>query len=207
MGLLLAAGSNSVTLLGASPVASIVSSSQLILTKPSGVAAGDLLIAFMCGDSSAAWTGDTGWTELIDGRASVGLPGVRVAYKIATGSEGSSYTFTCSQTTGSGVILAYRNAAVDVTGSAAGASFGDVVATSITLSADGLLLGFFAHSSGSRSFTAPSGMSLIAEDTDSAQPSFALFGQEVTAGATGSRTSTPSFGGGASGVLIGIKGA
>ena len=44
-------------------------STTLTITKPGGVQQGDLLLAAMCGSGAGggeSWTGDTGWTEVID---------------------------------------------------------------------------------------------------------------------------------------------
>lgn len=181
-------------------------SNTLVLSRPSGVQIGDLLVALMANGVHDTWTGDTGWTEQLDSGV---LPGMRLATKVAGASEASSYTFTTSGgPSQSGIILAYRNAAFDLVGSVVndnrGGSFS---APSITMTADGMLLGFFAIARPEVSFTAPSGMALLASDTDTGNPSFAVFAQESAIGATGTRSTTPSLGGSAGGVLIGIKGA
>lgn len=84
---------------------------SLTINKPTGTASGDLLIAVIGGTKS---TTPSGWTQLADvdtGSSSVGH--AYVYYKIAGGSEPSSYTF--NQTGSSsfyspGAIVAYRGA-------------------------------------------------------------------------------------------------
>lgn len=198
-----AAGNAMPTLVSASAIAASATDT-LVVSKPSGVQAGDLLLAIMACNDTRTWTGDTGWTEIFDTGAA---PGLRAAYRIATGTEGSSFTFTMNASRlQSGIVLAYRNAAYDAVGSSAADSDGSVTAPSVTLSADGLLIAAFANATGSRTFDTPSGMAPIAADTDSDAPSFALFGQEVGAGASGTRDGVAALGGRVTGILIGIKG-
>lgn len=91
--------------------------STLIINKPTGTRQGDLMIAFMCSTSYFPWSGDTGWTEVVD-QGSSG-PGLRVAYKVAGPSESSSYSFVAAGTTSklTGAILTYRGASYGATGS------------------------------------------------------------------------------------------
>lgn len=82
-------------------------------SKPAGTAAGDLLLAFAGDVNLGAITSPGGWTEIIEGN------GFTVAYKIADGSEGSSFTFGLAD-----IVVIHRitgNAAtspIDVHGSA-----------------------------------------------------------------------------------------
>lgn len=82
---------------------STTGSSSLTINKPADVQEGDLLVAFMVSGTTATWTGATNWTEAVDST-------VRVAYKVATASEPSSYTFSRSATgvAASGCIVALR---------------------------------------------------------------------------------------------------
>lgn len=66
------------------------------VTKPTGVASGDLLVAFMASPSATVtWTLPTGWVEAVS-QASGGSHRSLMAYKVAGSSEPSSYTFTAS---------------------------------------------------------------------------------------------------------------
>ncbi len=80
-----------------------VASNSITLTKPVGIVAGDLMVAFMArGSISAAitFTPPAGWTE-IHQTATGGALGSNAGsfWKIATGSEPADYTFTDNPTT------------------------------------------------------------------------------------------------------------
>jgi hypothetical protein len=164
----------------------------VVVAKPTNTAAGDLMVS-VCGvaNGTSTWTGDAGWTEVIDQNSP---PDLRVAYLRAGASEGSSYTFTSSDSTHtkSGAIFTYRNAGYDTIGAIATGS-PTCVAPSITVAQDGsILLALFTSIGAGGTFTAPTGMTLLASDTDGTSPSWAVYYQEVLAGATGTRTSTVS---------------
>lgn len=85
------------------------SGTTIVVDKPSSVVAGNLMLAhlrFMAGVITAI---PTGWTT-IDDPNSVDLPKSILAWKVATGSEPSSYTFTFSSATNNrrGVIIAFE---------------------------------------------------------------------------------------------------
>lgn len=160
--------------------------SSLVISKPTGTAQNDLMIAFMgLGSSaSATWTGDTGWTEIADQGAS---PDLRIAYKIAGASEGSSYTFTASTSSAtlSGVILTYRNAAYDIIGSIQTGA--NPSAPSITVSSDfSRLLGFCVQNSTNNMTTTIKTVRAI--DSDSTTPNWIIGDEIVLAGSTGTRS-------------------
>jgi PKD repeat protein len=71
-----------------------VNSTSHTLNLPTGIAAGNLLIIFYAFDGSPTVSGisENGYSTL--GTTSASSPYTRVAYKIATGSEGSTVTFT-----------------------------------------------------------------------------------------------------------------
>jgi hypothetical protein len=181
----------------------------LSISKPSGVVAGDILIAVISDSAGETWTGASGWTEIADRGTGVGL---RIAYKVAGITEGSNYTFTPAEAPfgfhASGAILAYRRAAYDVVGSFdSGAIGANSVPPGVTLSHDGVLFAVFACSLSGQSFAAPSGMVSIVADSDATTPSFAVFAQQVGAGSTGTRSSAPSGGGRSTGILFALKGS
>lgn len=62
------------------------------ITKPSGVSAGDLVISIASYVQGGTVTNPTGFTTILSQNASTGVS-IRVAYKILTGSEGSSFTW------------------------------------------------------------------------------------------------------------------
>src|SRR5690349_21604590 len=105
-----------ITQVGTATTGSSASSGSFSVNKPTGVAAGDLLI--MLGASNAgAWdTFPTGWTQLtVSTDANFSPTSFRcyVWYKIATGSEGASFSFGSTTASGAGapmvgIMLAYR---------------------------------------------------------------------------------------------------
>lgn len=210
LGLLLAAGEDSMVLVGTSTGAG--TGESLTLAKPSDVSPGDLLIALIADTGGSSWSG-TGWTPMA--RHSGTLPGMRLVRKIAGGAEPSSYAFTGEldlpgsgvSVKSSGAIIAYRKAAFDKTGAIVTASFGDEIDASGITSAGGIVLAAYVNPSSGRTFTTPWGMLPLVSDSDSNGPSFAVFSQALGAGATGTRSSTPSGGGTSLGIIFGIKGA
>lgn len=191
--------------------AEVTFATGLTINKPSGVVSGDTLVAIVAG-GGVTWTGDTGWTEAIDQGA---LPGIRVAYKTAGGSEGASYTFTgSSSSTKFGIILCYRGVSWDVIGASVTTLTGDgaLAISGVTSGAgtdDGVLLAAVASfDTVTATHSVPSGMRLIASHRESVNNRLlSIFAQTISGGATGTRSST--IGGGTSsdngGILIGLK--
>jgi hypothetical protein len=174
----------------------------LTINKPTNTAQGDIMVAVMCADTNVTWTGDTDWTEVADLGDTSSL---RIAYKVAGASEGASYAFTYAASVKklSGCIITYRYAAYDTIGAFASPAT-DVIAPQIT-AAGGLLLAAYAVSSASRTWSTPSGMASVCSDTDATAPGYAVFSQEINAGATGTRTSTCSTNSGNAGILLSLK--
>ncbi len=76
-----------------------------VFNLPTGITAGELLIIFINkGAGIATFNALAGWTELLDENIASGIV---IEYKLATGSEGASVTFTSSASTRSAGI-AYR---------------------------------------------------------------------------------------------------
>jgi hypothetical protein len=167
----------------------------LAIGKPAGTQQGDLMVAFMAVNGNCTWTGDSGWTEVIDQGAT---PSLRVAYLVAGASEPSSYTFTFSkdESKSSGVIATFRNAAYDVVGTISTTSPSNVqTAPSITLSTgNSAILAFFASMSAGRTWSnATSGLISTATDSDVEPPSLALYRElDLPSGSTGTRSATAS---------------
>lgn len=170
------------------------SGSTLIINKPTGVQSGDLMVAFAGNPGPLTWTPPSGWTEEIDAN------GLVVAWKVAGGSEPSNYTFTPSfgASFTKGAIVAYRNAAYDVTGSmiAAGTTIPSI---NLTKAGSALLACGISASAG---ILAPTGMTTI--ESISSGSSLSLSEQLLMpAGATGTRAMRNVSN--AIAVLIGIK--
>lgn len=81
-------------------------STSHVVTLPSGVGAGNLLLIFIATDVDDALTPPSGWTELSDLSVSSSAQ-CGVAYRIADGSEGASATYT-SSASNIAVWIAYR---------------------------------------------------------------------------------------------------
>jgi len=161
----------------------------LVINKPAGTINGDLMIAFMAGNSATTWTGDTGWTEIADQGSN--SPSTRIAYKVAGSSEGASYTFTNANSGGlSGSILTYRGAAYDTIGAFA-LTADPLVPTGPAASANNSkLIGIAAMASANANYTAPGSMTNRVTDNDGTSPSYAIFDETVGSGATGTRSFT-----------------
>jgi hypothetical protein len=176
----------------------ISSSLTVVVNKPTPVKENDLMIAFMKETSTiGTWTGDTSWTELVDQGAA---PNIRVAYKVAGASEGASYTFTYTYSGVLSVILvAFRGAAIDATGSLATVDPTTVVMPSITVTANSSVLLANVSTMGGAVPTTPTG--LVALYSGTSYP--CLYYQMVQSGATGDKSST--VGGNSSGLLVSVK--
>jgi carbohydrate binding protein with CBM4/9 domain len=85
------------------------SGTSIVINKPSGVVADDLLIAFVTSNNQSV-NPPSGWTEL-DDDTTAELFRSHVFYKIAGSSEGSTYTFTVGSSAPIvGTIIAYDGA-------------------------------------------------------------------------------------------------
>jgi len=178
------------------------------MTMPSGVVAGDQLLAFLSGDSSGNSWSATGWTA-IGGPTSSATPdgqSFECFTRVATGSEGGTQTFTY---TGSGGVLCIITAHSGRASAALTSS--NLVATAntssntspVTMGATGLtatsgddLVAFYALDDGTTtdtfSYSAPTGFTV--QQSNTANTNFnagALFTEDnVSAGATGTITCT-----------------
>lgn len=167
---------------------------SLVVTKPSGTADGDLLFfALALASDTYTPTPPGGWTEFYNNAAN----GQRLIlyYKLAS-SEGASYTWGFSPTAIlSCDMLAIQNIAqsspLDVHSEAAISSDTNFAATSVTTTAaNDFLIGVYV-STGSRTFTPPSGMTERADHGGG--PSIEVTTELVAAsGATGTRTAVAS---------------
>lgn len=111
------------------------SGTSLFINKPTSVSTGNLLVSVVAAANSAVtWSGPSGWTEVADQNATISS--LRVAYKVATSSEATTYTFTSSASSStSGVILNFSNATYDSIGSFTVAASSPSDFTSVSYSA------------------------------------------------------------------------
>ena len=182
--------------------------STVVVNKPTGTAAGDLMIMVGAIGSTTAgrtWTGDTGWTEVADQGA---IPSLRVAYKVAGASEPSSYTFTISSATGTGIaasILTYRYAAYDTIGAFTSGT-DPLVLPSVTATSNlSVLIAAGARAAASITLGTPTGMTARVTDSDATAPSYKICDQSVNAGATGTRSMSTGSAGNVAGIMLVIK--
>ena len=161
----------------------------ITVNVPSGVANGDLLILVLNGGNSTVYTTPAGWTLWF---ATTNV--TAVFYKTAS-SEPASYTVTGSTaTTAIGFMLAYRNAAINVMGALSATTANPIVAPAITTTATNTVVIAFIRNGGvSETFTTPSGFTNLVSESDASDPSGAIFTKtQVTAGTTGTASSTPT---------------
>jgi len=203
-----ASGSGTAIEFVASAQAQNAGGSTVDISKPTGTQQGDLVVALCAAATGRTWTGDTGWTEVIDQGSA---PSIRVAYKLAGASEPANYTFTLSASTNaSGVVVTFRNAAYDTVGTISTTASGSIqTAPAITLSSSSsAILALFAHDVNSRTWSSPtSGLVSTATDSDGNNPSWALYRElNLSSGSTGTRSATCSNVTGNIGcLLVGIK--
>jgi hypothetical protein len=187
---------------------SYLANSTLLVTpnKPAGVVNGDQLIFFGGATTTQTWTGDTGWAEQIDQGAA---PAIGVFTKIAS-SEGSSYSFGLSATTGAGgILLAFRGAALDNLGSIVTRTGNGTLTVTGFSSAGGVVL-LFVHSAddAGQTISAPAGYTEIAAAAGMSS-NMKVFMANVAAGTTASAASTIGTATGivTGGIQFGIKNA
>jgi putative Ig domain-containing protein len=171
---------------------------SVTVSRPSSVAAGDLLLAAIDVRQVPTITAPAGWTAV---RTDTNGTSIRQAvyYRIASSSEPSSYRWTFSTTqSAAAVILAYRGATststIDASSGRTNASSTSIVANGVTTSAPNtLLVGIFGGNS-NPSVNPPTGMLEEAEARQSSgQNKIVLEVADAivpTAGATGTRTAS-----------------
>jgi hypothetical protein len=169
-----------------SPVVSVASattvSTSLTISKPANVQEGDLLVAYMVSGTSASWTGATDWVEVVDST-------VRVAYKVATSSEPSSYTFTRSATgvAAAGTIVALRGVNYTRRGSVVSSVNGTTTSTLTVgpVSVDAPASYEMAFVADPTALITPLGTyqttQVLVNRATGVSPSYILYAQEVTA--------------------------
>lgn len=173
----------------------------LVIPKPTGPLTDDVIISFVVCDNDRTWTTHSGFTELLDTQRA------EFSRRTVDGSEASDLTFTASADHGraSGAAVLLRGGEYDTIG-ALSAAAASPAAPSITMTGDGVLLAMFWRSAPGIAFTTPTGFVPLVSDFDGKSPSYAIFYKMVSAGATGSVTSTLTAGYGY-GVLVGVKAA
>lgn len=189
------------TFVGVSQTSPGNETSSLVLNVPSGVQNGDLLIAavFAGGGGVGDWA-QTSWTWAVEQTSN---PNLGIAYRVAS-SEPASYAFTTqNQSKLGGMIMAFRGAAWDVTGTLATSTY---TASSITVSqANSILIGAWGLNDNNRTWTTSSGMTEVSKYEGGNTPNFAVYREDVNAGSTGTRTASTASTSSRSCVLVSIK--
>lgn len=196
-------------------IANANGTSTLAVTKPSGTASGDLLVAIVWADSDAvqtaitAPTGSPVWTQAGSTipATSPTSPGGKVFWKAAGGSEGSSYTFGISSAA-STVIHMFALTGADTTTpirvvpTVASGTTAAVVAPTITSgsgqTSGDLLVCSFGVQGGTNSFSTPSGMTDTFGAVTTDNTTTWVSGESAVlalsgTGATGTKTSTSTI--------------
>jgi hypothetical protein len=182
------------------------------VNKPSGVVAGDVLLATLeIDEDPATVTGPAGWTRLLD---TVGAPGTGSAYhtqvwwKLATSSEPASYAWTISGAPWVDIgVLAYSNvnqaSPIDVaSGRYAGSTATPTTDAVTTTGPSELVVALFVNFN-SGSYTAGSGMTRRYNfDSNEAQDVL-----QAAAGSTGTKTATNSTSGPTTAQIVVLRGS
>jgi len=168
----------------------------LNVTKPTGVANGDLLIAH-AGIDTASITLPSGFTQVY--QITAGNHVSAFGYKVVTdaGSEPASYQFSFSvPERGAGGIVrisgADTSSPINISGTATAIDTDPIVAPSVTTTVDNtLLLLALGSDIGGATITPPSGFTLVYEADNpnaSESDSFVWEGSQASAGVTGTKT-------------------
>jgi VCBS repeat-containing protein len=207
-----AGGSGPIVFQGASTGTGAAATS-IVIGKPSGTVAGDVLIASVDARGNPTVSGPSGWTLI---RADQNSTAIKKAtfYHVATGSEPSSYTFAMSKASDSvGGIIAYGG--VDTANPivahgatmSSGSTSNQVVAPSVNTVAGSMVVGLFGVAS-QTSVTPPAGMTERWDRAETGQykaTSEAADVVQAAAGATGSKSATSAGNGWNIGQLIALR--
>jgi cell division septation protein DedD len=180
-------------------------SGSLVINKPAGTVANDVMVAAIAvRPETATITAPSGWT--LAGRldnSNSNQNSLAIYYKVAGGSEPSSYTWSFSTSTGAaGGIMTFSNVntttPVNVKGGQYTANSTSHSTSSVTTAASNtMVVTFFAFSSAA-TWTPPGGMTEAFDDSSGTVPNAAGeaiegdYASQAAAGATGSFTAIAS---------------
>lgn len=176
--------SGDLTFIGSSTPARLTSTS-IVVTKPTDVASGDLLVVYVANDNSRTVTVPTGWTGQFDNTD------LAILTRVVDGTDGVSYTFTLSASASIvASLVAFRNASFSLLGTVGG---GDL-SPSITTTVSSFVLDYcFKTGGGGGLVTLSPGWFNLSELPSATGLSGTLIGRQYLAGATGDISLT--FGG------------
>jgi Calcineurin-like phosphoesterase len=142
---------------------SAADSRTLVLSKPAGTGAGNLLLAGLSVRGNPTVTAPAGWALVRSDADGCCTARQAVYWKLAGANEPASYTFTFSAPkSAAGGIVAYAGVnpitPIDAHSGRANAASTSVTAPSLTTSAPGAMLVFFGGTRPTATFTPPPGM-------------------------------------------------
>ena len=99
----------------------VTSSTDLILTKPTGLSNDDLIVIVVAQDAAGTFSWPSGFTEIYQGSGAPSQVGMGACYRIVDGTEGSTFTVTntaSQQWVGWAIAISgnHATAPIDVTG-------------------------------------------------------------------------------------------
>lgn len=180
--------------------ASAVGVSTAVVSAPTGIVSGNLLVAvlYVTNTSAPTWSGPSGWTQLVDHHPASAAGESAIYLKTATGSEPSTYSFSSGAGSCVAIVHQFSGAATsDVTVPSwtdFATSTTSWTAASVTASAGQYLVCLFGNS-GVGLNTLPTGMTQLDQREINNSYGLYTFGQSgLSAGATGTKSSTSSSG-------------
>ena len=189
--------------------------STLVITKPAGLAANDVMVAGVAVRGSVTVTAPSGWT-LIRSDANGSSMKLNSYSRVATSSEPANYTWSFSSAkAAAGTITAYSGVDTTTPVDASSGQFNLSDSTSIvapsatTTGANERVIGLFSIMKAT-TITAPGGMQELGEATSSggSEPPVTIESADTTqasAGATGDKTATAGSADRANGQLIALR--
>ncbi|MDP3700940.1 MAG: LamG domain-containing protein [Hylemonella sp.] len=191
--------------------------SSIQLTNPVGLAAGDLMVAYVAQNTATYPVAQdrAGWIRLLN-QDNGGTLGASVFYKFATATDVSngSVTFTFnSSARGAGALMAFRGvdvaSPVNASASQSNASSTALTAPGVTTTvADTLLVALYEFNQGGNSATPAAGMTEIFDGGTGAGPNGVTIAgsieRQAAAGSSGNRVATASTASGNIGILLAL---
>jgi MSHA biogenesis protein MshQ len=191
-----------ITYVGASTTAGAEDTTSVSVAKPTGLASGDVMLAFVATRGNGVFptpiTAPSGWTQVLTDNNGTSIS-TTIFSKVATASEAAQYAFTIgSNARAAGAIVAFRGVdnttPVNVSGSQTNAASTTYTAPSVTTTkANTMLVSFFAATNGNGSVSTATGMTqAFAAGTTAASSGVVIgssYATQATAGASGTKTS------------------
>lgn len=206
---------------GASDDQAGTSQTTRTLTKDSGLANGDLIIAMVSyyeDSSNATLTAPTGATFTDHGPAilfegtGTAESRLHIYSRVVDGTEGASFVFArTNQYFGTAMMCSLRGSSAlsvaSVTAGSAAAGVTSVAAPGVTITATQGIVCVYGISDPAGTYTGPAGMTLGISEATEASTTGRIYFQSPAAGATGTRTLSWTTSRDAIGVMLVIEGA